>query len=159
MWEEMEQSLFSFWLNQALKGHADANGDGRIDCDELYQFVNSNVKESAQAVYGGAEQTPVRIIGSNTHGTPIVVKLTAYTLKGVLDDMAEQLARVVEVKHLSPVGVATFVPLAADPKILPLLRNESVRSAITAGRNSSGGWPTRPRAASRCSITSRCRNR
>ncbi len=124
MWEEMEQSLFSFWLNQALKGHADANGDGRIDCDELYQFVNSNVKESAQAVYG-AEQTPVRIIGSNTHGTPIVVKLTAYTLKGVLDDMAEQLARVVEVKHLSPVGVATFVPLAADPKFLPLLRNES----------------------------------
>jgi hypothetical protein len=124
MWEEMQQSLFSFWLNQALKGHADANGDGRIDGDELYKFMMSNVAESAQAVYGFT-QTPVRNVSLKTHDTPIVVKLKSSTLKGVLDDMAEQLARVIAVKRLSPVGVAAFQPQTTNPKFVDLLRNES----------------------------------
>jgi hypothetical protein len=124
MWEDMQQSLFSFWLNQALKGHADGNGDSKIDGDELYDFVYQNVSAAASRLFG-MNQTPVRIIGPNTHGNPVVLSLKGYTLKGVLDDMAEQLARVIEVKHLSPVGVATFTPLAADPKLLSLLKNES----------------------------------
>ena len=49
IWDEKEQSLFSYWLNQGLKGHADEDGNGEVNIDELYDYVHRNVTQSAEA--------------------------------------------------------------------------------------------------------------
>ena len=43
IWEDKQQSLFSYWLDQGLKGHADADNDGNVDIDELYKYVSRQV--------------------------------------------------------------------------------------------------------------------
>ena len=61
IWEDKQQSLFSFWLNQGLKGHADADNDGNVDIDELYKYVFRQVTHSAK-LHFPRPQTPVRIV-------------------------------------------------------------------------------------------------
>ena len=107
MWPEKEQSLFSFWLNQALKGHADTDGDGTINLDELNAYLHANVTETAKARFS-SQQTPVRKIGLEIPGQPIVEYLKPEPLKKVLADMAEQLADVIGERELGDVGVLEF---------------------------------------------------
>lgn len=107
IWSEKEQSLFSYWLNQGLKGHADADGNGQVDIDELNKYVYDNVRQTAQSRLSG-RQTPVRKVGLGTPGTPVVVYLRPQKLKQVLTDMSEQLADSVRERKLSKVGVLEF---------------------------------------------------
>ena len=92
IWPEKRQSLFSYWLNQGLKGHADLDADGIVDIDELYKFVHSHVTRTAKVVFK-QEQNPVRIIRTGVGGSPMVVKLVPQSLKRLMADMAEQLAQ------------------------------------------------------------------
>ena len=105
IWEDMEQSLFSYWLNQGLRGHADQDGDGAITIDELYAHVYRNVTQTAKLHFPRA-QTPVRI--TKPPGVPVVIRLKPQTLRQVLADVAEQLATDMTLQKLSKVGVLEF---------------------------------------------------
>ena len=117
LWHEKRQSLFSYWFNQGLKGHADENGDSQIDIDELNKYVHRNVSNTAQSLFAHP-QTPVRIVRSDTPGVPVIMRLDPLTLKQVLSDMAEQLAYSLEERGLKKVGVLEFTN---DTKIGELL--------------------------------------
>lgn len=107
IWTEKEQSLFSYWFNQGLKGHADKDGDGQVTLDELFRFVYRKVKFTAGHQFK-LPQTPVRIVRSGTLGVPVVMKLKPQSLKQVLADMAEQLAWSLTTHELAKVGVFEF---------------------------------------------------
>jgi len=107
VWNEKRQSLFTYWLNQGLKGHADPNNDGAVTIDELYDFVYRNVPVVAKQHFQ-LEQTPARIVGPETPGVPVVISLNPQTLKGIFSDMAEQLATAIQMRGLKKVGVPEF---------------------------------------------------
>jgi len=107
IWEEKQQSLFSYWLTQGLRGHADADGNSLVDVDELYEFVHRQVTHSAKTRFS-RQQTPVRIVRASSAGVPIAVRLTPLTLKQVLNDIAEQLAWACEERKLSRLGFLEF---------------------------------------------------
>lgn len=114
IWEEKKQSLFSYWLNQGLRGHADAAGDGngRIDIDELYKYLYQQVPAVAQSRFHRA-QTPARIIGPRTVGVETVMEPAPSTLKGLLNDIAESLATAMQLRKIPAMGVPEF---AVDAK-------------------------------------------
>ncbi|HVC98523.1 MAG TPA: caspase family protein [Pirellulales bacterium] len=107
IWSEKEQSLFSYWLNEGLKGHADDDADGSVDIDELNKYVYRNVTHTSKVRFD-RKQTPVRIIHSATPGTPVVLRLVPQRLNQVLADMAQQLGDTIEEKKFAKVGVLEF---------------------------------------------------
>lgn len=107
IWEDKEQSLYSYWLNQAFKGHADADGNGSVDIDELNKYVYNNVVRTATAHFP-RKQTPVRSVRTGIEGTPVVVKVTPSDLKTLLNDISEQIALAAQDKELKKVGVLQF---------------------------------------------------
>ena len=107
LWDEKQQSLFSYWLTQGLKGHADRDSDGAITIDELYGYLHRTVTATAKMRFP-REQTPRRIVRSGTAGVPVVVRLKPQELNRVLADMAEQMAWAMQQQRLSKVGVLEF---------------------------------------------------
>ena len=107
IWEGKEQSLFSYWLNQGLKGHADRNQDGDGDIDELFNYVSRTVQRTAKDRFS-LPQDPRRIIGSDVSGVHVVVRVQPQSLPDVLADMGEQLADLVELRKYKRVGVLEF---------------------------------------------------
>lgn len=117
LWPEKEQSLFSYWMQQALKGHADTNGDAAIDIDELYAYVHENVTKTARSRLG-REQTPVRIVRSGVEGVPVVLRLKPATLKQVIEDVAQQIAWTAEEQKMSRLAVLEFTEDTALGEVL-----------------------------------------
>jgi len=107
IWEEKQQSLFSYWFNQGLQGNADTDGDGAVTIDELYNYVHRNVTRTAKARFP-REQTPVRIVRTGVDGVPEIIRLKPQTLKELLADMAEQVAWSMEERKLAKIGVLEF---------------------------------------------------
>lgn len=107
IWQFKEQSLFSYWLTQGLKGHADADGDGNVNVDELYQYVHSHVTQTAKVRFTRS-QTPVRIVGPRIAGVPTVSKLRPQGLKQVMADMADQISGTMDERELAKIGVLEF---------------------------------------------------
>ncbi|MCB9940045.1 MAG: caspase family protein [Planctomycetaceae bacterium] len=107
IWAEKRQSLFTYWLNQGLKGHADDNGDGTLDIDELNKYVHHNVSQTAETRFHRA-QTPVRIIRSGVSGVPKVLELNPLQLRHLIADMADQIAWSMEARGLKKLGVMQF---------------------------------------------------
>jgi uncharacterized caspase-like protein len=107
IWEEKEQSLFSYWLTQGLKGHADRDSDGSVTIDELYAYVHRNTTATAKQQFP-KPQTPVRIVRTGTPGVPEVIHLKPQGLTQVLADIAEQMAWSMQERKLSKVGVLEF---------------------------------------------------
>lgn len=107
IWARKKQSLFSYWLTQALKGHADKNRDGMISFDETYAYVYGQVRLTAK-VRLGREQDPVRVVRTGTLGDPIIAQLKPQSLDRILADMAEQIAWTVALERLGTVGVLEF---------------------------------------------------
>ncbi len=117
IWDDKQQSLFSYWLVQGLKGHADSDGDGAVDIDELNKYVYRRVTHTAEVRFGRS-QTPVRIVRTGTPGAPEVVRLRPQGLPTVLADLAEQLALALEEKRLGKVGVLEFTSESAAGELL-----------------------------------------
>jgi uncharacterized caspase-like protein len=117
LWEDKQQSLFSYWLNQGLKGHADTDGNGAVDLDELNQYVYRSVTRTARARFP-RPQTPVRIVRSGTPGVPEVIRLRPQGLRQVLADMSEQLANEIQDRRLGKVGVLEFTSIAGLDELL-----------------------------------------
>ncbi|MGL4594326.1 MAG: caspase family protein [Thermoguttaceae bacterium] len=106
-WEEKEMSLFSYWLNEGLKGNADMNGDGEISFNELDEYVNKNVTLTAKEIKN-VNQTPIRIIRSDVSGVPVVMKPRAVSLDLLLDDLAEQITAAMRIHNVKRTGVLEF---------------------------------------------------
>ena len=108
IWDEKQQSLFSYWLNEGLKGHADTNGDAAVDIDEIYRYVYRNVTYTAKTRFPRA-QTPVRIVRTGTPAVPAILQLRPLTLSELLSDIAETLAERIDERNCAKVGVLEFV--------------------------------------------------
>ncbi|MEZ6091896.1 MAG: caspase family protein [Pirellulaceae bacterium] len=107
LWFGKQRSLYSYWLNEGLKGHADRDSDGRVDIDELHRYVDRRVRHTA-VVRFGRPQTPVRIIGPRVVGVPSIVRLRPQPMRRLLSNMAEHLANLLEEHKLEKVGVLEF---------------------------------------------------
>ncbi|MCA9022186.1 MAG: caspase family protein, partial [Planctomycetaceae bacterium] len=103
-----KRSLFSFWMTEGMKGHADFNQDGMIDIDELYKYVSRRVRHSANALYSKS-QTPVRIVRTGVIDVPTVLKLHPQPLKQTLSNMAEHISIVMQENKLEQLGVLEFL--------------------------------------------------
>ena len=62
--QEKGHGLFTYYALQGLNGDADANGDGAIDVQELFEFLKPQVQRVARRVYN-TEQVPQLIIPPN----------------------------------------------------------------------------------------------
>ena len=107
IWFGKQRSLYSYWLTEGLKGHADRDSDGTVDIDELHRYVDRRVRHTAQVSFGRA-QTPVRIIGPRVIGVPKIVSLRPQPLKMLLANMAEHLANLAEEHKIGKIGVLEF---------------------------------------------------
>ncbi len=66
--EEYQHGVFTYYLLEGLKGNADADKDGVVDVDEIWDYVKYQVQERSQKA--GNPQTPV-FQGSITAGIPL----------------------------------------------------------------------------------------
>ncbi|MGD9646175.1 MAG: caspase domain-containing protein [Pirellulales bacterium] len=107
IWSAREQSLFTYWLVQALKGHADTNENGRIDTDELYRYVYDNVTFIANEKLGGP-QTPVRYVNGEVPGVPTVMETLPMSWRDRVPEIANELALAMQDHGLSRVAVLEF---------------------------------------------------
>jgi len=118
IWDDMEQSLFSYWLNQGLKGHADMNNNnGAVDIHELYEYVCERVQHTADTRFG-RNQNPKRIVRTGTDGVPVILRLQPQTLKQVLADIGEQVAATMKEYQCSAVGVFEFTDGSGEEELL-----------------------------------------
>ncbi|MBL9125071.1 MAG: hypothetical protein JNG90_15645, partial [Planctomycetaceae bacterium] len=118
LWPQREQSLFSYWLNQGLKGHADNNQDEKVDVDELYKYVSDNVTRTATEVLA-REQHPVRKIGPDVGGVPVMLTLMPLSSKQVLSEISQEIAWAMRDRGLAKLGVLEFTN---DTQVGELLR-------------------------------------
>ena len=65
--EEVSHGLFSYQLARGIAGMADADKNGVVDSDELYQYTLEWVLLTAKREFGRT-QTPVRILGEDSVG-------------------------------------------------------------------------------------------
>lgn len=108
IWDEKQRSLFTYWLNEGLKGNADANGDGEVNIDELFNYVYRAVKRTSELRLGRL-QTPVRIVRTAVDGVPTVVRLKPQSLTTIMNDIADQLADKLIENKASKIGVLEFI--------------------------------------------------
>jgi hypothetical protein len=59
--QERKHGLFTYYALQGLEGEADANGDGSIDVQELFEYLKPQVQRIARRTYN-TEQVPQLII-------------------------------------------------------------------------------------------------
>lgn len=102
-----QQSLYSYWLTQGLKGDADKNFNGVIEWEELHQFVRSRVEKTARSK--GWEQSPERFgsVSSNSKDTPAITRLKPQSVELMIDEIAKKLFWAVKLESdkQGPLGV------------------------------------------------------
>ncbi len=74
--QENKHGLFTYFALQGLAGDADANGDGAIDVQELFEFLKPQVQRIARRTYN-TEQVPQLIIPAalTTQPPPKLIEL------------------------------------------------------------------------------------
>jgi len=90
MFPDVKQSLFSFWLNQGLKGQADTqHPKGRVDFDELCRYVKQKVSTFATLI-GRADQRqdPVSYCPMGLEPPPMA-EVRPFSLNALLQNTAE----------------------------------------------------------------------
>lgn len=106
VWAEQQQSLFSYWLVNGLKGFADFDGDTHVDFSELYNFVSKHVPSTAERL--SHQQEPVREVPSSVIGSPRLQSLQPSPLKTYLADAAELMLNKMAQWQLQQVAVLDF---------------------------------------------------
>jgi hypothetical protein len=119
-WDDRQRGIFTYWLCRGLEGAADANGDGKIDVGEIYDFLSAHVQRTAKQVTGKT-QTPVYIRGADVEGSPVLLDLLPEPPEAVCRHIADDLDLEIREKKLEKVGIVEFV--------VPQGRTESLASA------------------------------
>ena len=88
-----EHGVFTYFLLQGLRGQADANADGIVDVDEIWDYVKYQVTDTARQA--GNSQTPV-FQGSATAGIPLTFNLEALRAKQQQQQQQARLQRLTE---------------------------------------------------------------
>lgn len=117
IWAQKQRSLYSYWLTEGLKGHADLNSDGRVDIDEIYKYVSQRVTRTAKVRFD-RDQTPVRIVRTGTKDVPPILELHPQPLDDLLSNMAEHVADILGERQQKSIGVLEF---ADDSQLQVLL--------------------------------------
>jgi hypothetical protein len=133
-WAEREQSLFTYWLCRALEGGADSNGKGELTFEAVYEYTHSRVAQTAPKLFKKT-QTPVRLIGGDVTGTPVVLTLLPEPPESLCRRLAEHLDLEIRSRGLKSVGVLEFLmPLGKTeglgPANLPAYCAAQVRNAL-----------------------------
>ena len=111
-WPDHKQSIFTYWLCRALDGGADNDGNGQLTVDEVFNYTNDRVKETASRVFE-REQTPVRMIGAGSTGVPVLLNLLPEPPDSLCGRLAAHLDLEIRTRKLKRVGVLEFIePLA-----------------------------------------------
>jgi hypothetical protein len=63
IWPTEKRSVFGYYVAEGLKGDADADGNKKIDLDELFSFVSANVSGWVSKYGDGETQTPQLLRG------------------------------------------------------------------------------------------------
>ncbi len=111
-WPDHKQSIFTYWLCRALDGGADNDGNGQLTVDEVFNYTNDRVKETASRVFE-REQTPVRMIGAGSTGVPVLLNLRPEPPDSLCGRLAAHLDLEIRTRKLKRIGVLEFIePLA-----------------------------------------------
>lgn len=71
-YDEKGHGLFTYFMLRGLKGEGDANGDGKIEIGELFNYIRPQVERIARKTYNN-EQSP-QIIGSENKKKIVMVE-------------------------------------------------------------------------------------
>lgn len=140
-WPRKGQSLFSYWLNMGLRGHADRDPhDGEIDFDELYRYTWRNVSRTAEFELG-RPQTPVRDVRLSVDGIPRVLTLRPRPLDELLAEIAGLLGDALRQRRIPRVWVEEFVEVyAVDEQNRDLARDLRRRLHNELSEQSAGNF-------------------
>ncbi len=143
LWGETKHSLFTYWLIEGLKGHADRNGDQHITVDELFEYLNENVSWAARKSLDKEQHpTPMNIEA----GKDFRLALRAISFQSLIDDVAEQIDLQLRLEKFATIGVPEFTTGHADtfePEYgsLPRWGAEALRRALLRkSRNNRSGY-------------------
>ena len=131
-WGEAKHSLFTFWLIEAFKGHADLDNDRVITCNELVRYLKNNVPWVAQTALG-RDQNP--IILNEMAGRELALALRPVDLNQLIDDIAEQIDLQMRMEKFTQIGIPEFTSgpnRTFDPQCgaLPGSITESLRKSL-----------------------------
>ncbi len=108
IWPDQRQTLFGYWLNEALKGYADTDRDGRVSVEELSGYVRRNVATVAKQRFS-VEQQPQQLgLPPDDDRAAAVVCVQPQSLKRLLADMAEHVALRMQGEEQAGLGVLEF---------------------------------------------------
>lgn len=132
LWMEMKHSLFTYWLIEAFKGHADLNGDRVLTFNELVQYLNNNVPWAAQVALDKPQHPAVLNAAA---GKNFNLPLHAVDLTQLIDDVAEQIDLQMRMEKFAQIGVPVFTSgpdKTFDPRYgtLPSWASDQLRNIL-----------------------------
>lgn len=95
-------SLFTYWLNEGLSGHADLNADDEVKTLELFEYVNNNVRQIKE------NQTPVMCQGGDIHDVQTVIVPKPVTRDRLLENITGRIQTVMDLRKIKSAGVMRF---------------------------------------------------
>ena len=163
LWGDAKHSLFTYWVIEAFKGHADANNDQKVSCNEIIKYLQTNVPTTAKNVLN-KQQHPV--VFNAEAGKDFLLPLRASTPERLIADMAEQIDLLMRLEWRDGgehprIAVPEFTSGKDgqfDPKYgtLPRWASEELRKAIVlASRNNRGNYSVLSEKATRQLMQSR----
>ena len=97
-----DMSLFTYWLNEGIRGHADADSNGHVTTRELFDYVHGNVQLVKE------NQTPVMDQENDSDGDWTVIVPKPVTRDRLLENIADRIETVMELRHIKKAGVMRF---------------------------------------------------
>ena len=132
LWSDAKHSLFTYWLIEAFKGHADLDGDRTLTCEEIVQYLQNNVPLVAKIAL---DQNQHPVVHNESAGAGFRLPLHAVTLARLIDDIADQIDLWVRLEKVSQIGVPVFTSgsnKTFDPQYgtLPSWASAQLRDAL-----------------------------
>ena len=145
---------FTYHLLDALQGKADTNGNGVVELDEIWNYLNERVQKTAADA--GNKQTPVLMAERMEHGFPVTVNPSASaaplvdklkTMYGAgeitLDEMAE--AEKALMRREGNSELRNLYKGLAE-KAINIQYFRQLKSVVTGGNAAAGAAPNVPRS-------------